>query len=334
MAEFIMKTIRKTASSFVAFVALTLSPLSSAIASSYELKTLTDFGTNPGELSASYFQPQQSNNAIVVLLHGCTQIGEQLAQDIGLLGLAKEHGFSVLIPQQSNSNNITTCFNWFSPQDSDKDQGETLSIKQMIEAVRSKAAVNSSQRANVYIVGLSAGGAMSASLMMHYPNMFEAGAVVAGIPYPCADGLIKAISCMKNGPASQDKLINAAKAALGNDSQLPRLSVWTGDSDKVVNALNAEALANQWQALLTTTNSVKGKLSHQKTKSLQDKVTTKQWLNSDNQPVLEQVTIANLGHGFPVNPAEKFGGAVDKYLLEAPVAAMPKIINFFGIDRK
>ena len=97
---------------------------------------------------------------------------------------------------------------------------------------------------------------MSASLMMHYPDMFEAGAVVAGIPYPCADGLIKAISCMKNGPASQDELINAAKAALGNDNQLPRLSVWTGDSDKVVNALNADALSNQWQTLLTTTNSV------------------------------------------------------------------------------
>ena len=327
-----MKTIRKTASLFVAITALALSPASLAtLESKSQVTPLTDFGTNPGELSASYFMPQESSRAIVVLLHGCTQLGEQLARDIGLLALAKKHGFSVLIPQQSNSNNITTCFNWFSPQDSDKDQGETLSIKQMIETVRSKT---DSPNIDAYIVGLSAGGAMSASLMMHYPDMFEAGAVVAGIPYPCADGLIKAISCMKNGPASQDELINAATAALGSDSQLPRLSVWTGDSDKVVNALNADGLASQWHALLTTTNSVKGKLSHKETKSHQDKVTTEQWLNSDNQPVLEQVTIANLDHGFPVNPAEKFGGAVDKYLLEAPVAAMPKIINFFGIDKK
>ena len=109
-----MKTMRKTASLFAAITALALSPVSLAtLESKSQVTPLTDFGTNPGELSASYFTPQASSRAIVVLLHGCTQLGEQLAQDIGLLALAKEHGFSVLIPQQSNSNNITTCFNWF-----------------------------------------------------------------------------------------------------------------------------------------------------------------------------------------------------------------------------
>jgi poly(hydroxyalkanoate) depolymerase family esterase len=96
------------------------------------------------------------------------------------------------MPQQSLENNIKGCFNWYSTSDFAKETGENLSIKNMILTLKQHLG-----GADVYILGLSAGGAMASSLLVNYPDLFNAGAIVAGIPFPCADGLITVISCMK-----------------------------------------------------------------------------------------------------------------------------------------
>ena len=110
---------------------------------------LTDFGSNPGELTASYVQGAKGNKNLIVLLHGCVQQGELLAQQSGLLALAKQKKFSLLMPQQSTNNNIKGCFNWFSQQDIEKNQGESLSIKNMISTVNAEHNFS-----NIYIIGL------------------------------------------------------------------------------------------------------------------------------------------------------------------------------------
>ena len=89
---------------------------------------LAEFGTNPGELSAKYYLPKQQANALIVLLHGCTQNGVELAKDSGLLFHAQINNLALLVPQQSQNNNIQSCFNWFSPQDITKDEGETYNM--------------------------------------------------------------------------------------------------------------------------------------------------------------------------------------------------------------
>ena len=105
-----------------------------ALAQVMELK---EFGDNPGQLSASYYLPDkqaanQKNPALVVLLHGCAQQGESLAQQSGLLGLATQQQFALLMPQQGLENNIKRCFNWYSAADYTKGSGENLSIINMI----------------------------------------------------------------------------------------------------------------------------------------------------------------------------------------------------------
>ncbi|MCJ8297276.1 MAG: PHB depolymerase family esterase [Colwellia sp.] len=168
---------------------------------------LNSFGDNPGELTASYLSPSKQAKSLVVLLHGCVQKGETLAKQSGFVALAKQYNFTLLLPQQSQKNNVKSCFNWFSEQDSAKDQGEVLSIKNMISAVKTQAGIE-----QVYIAGLSAGGAMTSALLTHYPDLFSAGAVIAGLPYPCANDLAKAISCMRNGPSqSAIELVSIAK---------------------------------------------------------------------------------------------------------------------------
>lgn len=298
----------------------------SALANFTELQ---NFGANPGALDASYFSPQAQSSALVVLLHGCAQNGEQLAQQSGLLGLAKKHKFALLVPQQGLGNNIKRCFNWYSADDYRKDEGESLSLRNMITRLKQQLGSD-----DIYIIGLSAGGAMASSMLVNYPQLFTAGAVVAGIPYPCADGLITAISCMKNGPSqTSDELMTLVNElylppSLKANSQKkannwPRLSVWTGDNDGIVHPSNATLLAQQWTQLMN----IKTAAKHEKLAGYQ----ISQWQNDLKQPQVELVQVANLGHGIMVNPNEENGGEVSDYLLAAPISTVKHVVKFWKL---
>lgn len=269
-------------------------------------KPLESFGANPGELTASYYQSGQSASSIVVLLHGCGQSGEKLAQQSGFLQQAKRHQFSLLVPQQQSSNNATGCFNWFSKADQEKGKGETLSIINMIDAVQS-----STKAKNTYIVGLSAGGAMASSLMSLYPQKFQAGAVIAGIPYPCADNLIKAISCMKSGTDMTAKQL--AKSIHQANTNWPQLTVITGAEDKIVNPKNSELMARQWAYLA-------GDI---KSKDSSENGVTKVIFGSNS----ELITIAGMGHGIPVNPDVSGGEEAAPYVLKSPFSTADYLVG-------
>lgn len=287
-----------------------------------KFSTLSDFGDNPGQLKASYFIPVKANKNLVVLLHGCVQSGEQLAKQSGLLDLATAHQFSVLIPQQTQQNNIKSCFNWFSPQDNAKGEGETLSIINMVETLQQNHSLD-----NVYIMGLSAGGAMTSSLLVHYPTLFKGGAIIAGIPYPCANNLIKAISCMRTGPSqSADILAKEIQALNSTNKQWPTLSIWTGLNDKIVHPMNAQYQAKAWA-------SVNG-LSAQPPRKNQQGFTITQWQDSAKNPHIELIEIDNMSHGIAVNSQVKNGGTAADFVLQAPLSAAKNIIKFWRIHTK
>jgi ABC-type sugar transport system substrate-binding protein len=94
------------------------------------------------------------------------------------------------------ANNQNACFNWFEPDDTARDRGEALSIRQMIDAVVERHSVD---RSRVYVAGFSAGGAMTAAMVAAYPERFAGGAIIAGVPYGCADTVSKALQCMNRG---------------------------------------------------------------------------------------------------------------------------------------
>jgi poly(hydroxyalkanoate) depolymerase family esterase len=291
-----------------------LSPLASA-----SFTSLSDFGDNPGELSASYFSPQNPSNNLVVLLHGCEQNGQTLAKQSGLNALAKEHQFSLLVPQQSYNNNIKKCFNWFSAQDTSLDSGEMLSIKNMILTTQKQLKAK-----QVYILGLSAGGAMSSAILINYPELFTAGAVIAGLPFPCADSLTKAISCMRKGPPQPvSELVSLVRKIKPNQKQWPRMTIWTGKSDSVVNPINAKKLAQQWAGI----KQIKIPPSVYETKGVE----TTQWQDSTNNVVVELVQISDLDHGMAVNPDVVNGGEPGPFILAAPVSSAVEIVKFWNI---
>ncbi|WP_440874900.1 extracellular catalytic domain type 1 short-chain-length polyhydroxyalkanoate depolymerase [Thalassotalea sp. PLHSN55] len=301
-------------------VALSLLMLLINLPAMASFKPLTGFGDNPGELDASFYAKGAQTKNLVVLLHGCVQSGEALAQQSGFLDLAKQHNFALLVPQQKQSNNIKNCFNWFSAQDTNKDSGETLSLVNMINST--KAQLSSEQ---VFIVGLSAGGAMTSSLLVHYPQLFNAGAVIAGIPYPCADNLIKAISCMRTGPSqSVSELTDAIKSINNANAPWPKLSIWTGSNDKVVHPSNAQMLAQHWAQL----NNLPKKPKQTEHKGYQ----ISQWHNQANTVQVELIELDNIGHGIAVNSQQTHGGTAAEFVLESPLSSAVHLIDFWQIN--
>ena len=314
-----MFIIKRLKTSFLAIILVTLSHQSFAAFTAFK-----NFGANPGNLEASYYTPQinDSNSsapALVVLLHGCAQQAEVLARQSGFLNLATKHNFALLLPQQGLSNNIKHCFNWYSADDYTKDKGETLSIKNMITTLKHKLASE-----NVFIIGLSAGGAMASSMLVNYPELFNAGAVVAGSPFPCADGLITGISCMKNGPSQTvNELVTLIQKISPKQVVWPKLSVWTGVNDSIVNPSNASMLAHHW-----------AQLSKVEAKPIVDKesgYSITQWQNAAKETQVELVEVMDRNHGIMVNPKIENGGEVSDYLLASPVSTAKHVVELWGL---
>ena len=133
------------------------------------LREVTGFGSNPGRLRMLAYAPPSlpRASALVVALHGCTQTAAAYDHGSGWSTLADRHGFALLFPEQQHLNNPHTCFTWFHPADTQRNRGEALSIWQMIERMIRDHGID---RSRVFIVGLSAGGAMTAVMLAAYPE--------------------------------------------------------------------------------------------------------------------------------------------------------------------
>src|SRR4051812_36157306 len=162
---------------------------------SSRLQEVADFGTNPGALRMLTYAPDSlpGKPALVVALHGSMQSAAQYDLGAGWSTLADRHGFVLLMPEQNQQNNPNRSFNWFQLGDTRRNDGEACSIAQMVE----KAALDFNiDRKRIFIAGLSAGGAMSLVMLATYPDIFAAGAVIAGLPYGGATNVQEALRGM------------------------------------------------------------------------------------------------------------------------------------------
>jgi len=186
-------------------------------------------------------------SALVVLLHGCTQNAAVIGSGTGWAELAEAAGFVLLLPQQTEAQNPRCCFNWFLPAESRRDQGEAASIYAAITTLLAQHQLDPNR---VFVAGLSAGGAMTSQLLAAYPERFAAGAILAGLPAGAASNVTEALDAMRAGaPQAAEALAATVSAASPHAGPWPRVSIWHGSRDAVVNPLNAAQSVAQWRLL-------------------------------------------------------------------------------------
>jgi len=257
------------------------------------LGQVTGFGSNPGSLRMLAYAPRNLPRAspLVVALHGCTQTASAYDHHSGWSMLADRHGFALLCPEQQHANNPNTCFTWFHPADTERNRGEALSIRQMIERMIQDHDID---RRRVFIVGLSAGGAMTAAMLAAYPEVFAGGSIVAGLPYGSAATVQAAFEAMAQGsdrlPEQWGDLIRSASPHRG---PWPRLSVWHGSADRIVNPRNAEEILKQWTNVHGL--SAEPDFEHQGRGHSQ-----RVWRDKAGAHVIEAYVVSGMGHGVPL----------------------------------
>lgn len=295
--------------------------------SDHHMTVLTEFGTDPGSLSAQKYIPKDfpANGPLVVVLHGSTQSGESYDYGSGWSSLADECGVALLFPGQRKSNNAISSFNWFKTGDSHRGRGEPLSIRQMITQVVDDHQIDPSR---VFITGLSSGGAMTSVMLATYPEVFAGGAIIAGLPYRSADTLAQAMFRMKGyGGPSDGKLDLLVRGASAFTGRWPTISVWHGGSDKTVDSSNADSIVRQWQRI----HKVEGPPTRVETV---DGIPRQVWCEADGRAVIEEYIIADMGHGTPISAGGDAGlGEEGKYMLEVGISSTRRIAEFWGLTR-
>src|ERR1039457_542123 len=95
---------------------------------------------------------------LVMMLHGCTHNAEDMAEISGMNEVAEANRFLVVYPEQSRMANLLKCWNWFHPKHQTRNAGEPSILVAVVDEVRSNYPVDPER---VYVVGVSAGGAMA-----------------------------------------------------------------------------------------------------------------------------------------------------------------------------
>lgn len=301
-----------------------LTPRNQATQGGGDLLAIADFGADPAGLSMLAYRPHALTTGapLVVMLHGCGQEPIDFAAQSGWQALADLAGLALVLPTQSADNNRQRCFNWFRPAETARGHGEARAIRAMVaEAARR---FGSDPRA-VFILGLSAGGAMAAAMLAAYPDVFAAGASIAGLPVGAAGGVASALSRMAQaGPDGRspaewaDQVRHAAPA--GNTGPWPRLSIWHGGLDTVVDPANAGLLATQWRTL-------HGLQAAPATVTEYGMARQESWGNA-TRPVVELWNLPAMPHGYPIVAS---GLLVPSAVLSAGVSATDHIAAFWRL---
>jgi len=192
-------------------------------------------GTRSYKLYVPASAPDQPQG-LVVMLHGCKQDPDDFATGTNMNAVAEAHGLAVAYPAQPGSSNSASCWNWFNPADQMRDAGEPLIIAGITREIVSEFHID---RHQVFVAGLSAGGAMASVMAETYPDLYAAVGVHSGLGYRSASDVMSAFAAMRG------ETRRSANAKRHAETDLTvRTIVFHGSADQVVHPSNAQSIVD------------------------------------------------------------------------------------------
>lgn len=248
---------------------------------------------------------------LVLMLHGCMQKTEDLAAASGMNELADKNNFLVVYPQQTAAANPLSCWNWFEPKHQARDSGEAALIAAVVQQVRASYSINAKR---VYVVGISAGGAMAVLMAASYPEVFAGLGVIAGEEYKAGTSVEAGLASMKSGgpdPDQQGLLAYQAmqKTGFAAGTRMPVIA-FHGAKDPYLNPLNTEQVIAQWAQTNDYLDDGKdnGSVSVKSPTETKGVVpngysyTRSIYKDSKGRPLMEKWLVEDLGHAWPGSP--------------------------------
>ncbi len=269
------------------------------------LERISDFGENPGHLRMFLYLPKkaktQAELPLIVTLHGSWLSAKALSNSCGINKLADSLGFVICYPDQPLYNNLLTAFTFYSPNKMKKGQGETASVKQMIDYCIEHYPINKDK---IFIWGFSAGAAMTNVMLNAYPDIFAAGAMLAP-------------------PSQLHEGINP------NRDIKPRIAIIQGTKDPTVPPHHAQKVFEQWENFLEFEPSQR--VIEKNYRNLPQLQLTH--YKNDPHHFLIKLDIEGMKHKIPVNPGEsiKQGGKKAIYTTDFDFHLAYWVCEFFGL---
>lgn len=177
---------------------------------------------------------------LVVMLHGCTQNPDDFAAGTQMNALAEAQLCFVAYPAQTHAANSSKCWNWFKASDQQRDGGEPSIIAGLTRQIADNYSIDPQR---IYVAGLSAGGAMAATMATTYPDLYAAAGVHSGLPHGAAQNLPAALAAMQGS----QRLSRSPHATGGSrtDAACAPTIVFHGDRDTTVHPCNGEQVTAQ-----------------------------------------------------------------------------------------
>lgn len=166
---------------------------------------------------------------LILMLHGATQTPEDFADGTAMNALAEKHGFIVVYPHQSRSDQAQSSWNWFDRRDQGRNSGEPALLAGLTRLIIARYGV---PKDKVFVAGLSAGAAMAVILGETYPDIFSAVGAHSGLPTGSALNVPTAFAAMAG-----------LSIDTGSAGPAMRTSVFHGSADSTVRPSNGNRIA-------------------------------------------------------------------------------------------
>jgi poly(hydroxyalkanoate) depolymerase family esterase len=180
---------------------------------------------------------------LVVMLHGCTQSPDDIAAGTQMNRLAEENIFLVAYPAQAQGANMNKCWNWFKTSDQQRGRGEPSLVAGITRQVIDEYNVADGR---VYVVGMSAGGAMAAIMAEAYPDLYAAVGIHSGLAPGAAHDMPSAFAAMHQGGLAIPRRVVPIATPTGESARIVPAIIFHGDRDRTVHPRNADHLLEHY----------------------------------------------------------------------------------------